>query len=524
MTVNYELGLATIGGTMRYVAPGYDALTAASSGKIKLGIYQVNDSGVVSVKYGPEAIPAYAGGVSLSGLNPDGFTPGGTMNVELDGLGTQPITISSQPDGASVAAAIQVAVNTAFSYSGFTATYDFTENPSADPTIGVGSAAQAYVINSGGSAALGLTGVFASLCYAGGLYLFVGDVSTNNRIRKIYAASGFSSGSDLTPSGLNRPYSMAFDGTYIWVGNQDNTIIRMDTSGVAYGSPITLTSGSKITSLLYDGTYMWALCNSNGALSRILASDPGQPIYDLFLGGAPGPGCLAFDGTYIWCATPGGADDLTKVSRGTIVFGPSIYNSSSAMTNVASIAWDSVNGFLWGVDNTENQLYKIAGDLSFTTYQYPWGAEYDSPVSAIFDGTNFVVALAGGGGGVAKISAAGSLVGRVTNLVGTPQVLLSFPQSAARYTLTSGTTGVGSLVHVTTYNLDTMAARLKLGVANGGTEIDGGSSISASYPDPDTNNIILAYLFGSNTVAGVPIDDSTTAVTNDNIGNNVAGR
>lgn len=109
LNVNSSEGLATVSGTMVYVAADFVALSPANVGKRKLAIYQVNAGGATSIKYGAEVNNATSG-TSTSDIGPDTVTLGGTLDINIDSDGAQTITTSANLSGAAIAADIQAKV------------------------------------------------------------------------------------------------------------------------------------------------------------------------------------------------------------------------------------------------------------------------------------------------------------------------------------------------------------------------------------------------------------------------------
>lgn len=125
------------------------------------------------------------------------------------------------------------------------------------------------------------------------------------------------------------PNVLAFDGTYLWVVNSNNTVTKFSPStGVTVG---TYPTGSDPIGITFDGTNIWTANSGSKNLTKLLAST--GTLVDTYPVGII-PNSIAFDGTNIWVsevqngiafdgtniwATNGGSVTKLLGSTGTIV-------------------------------------------------------------------------------------------------------------------------------------------------------------------------------------------------------------
>lgn len=159
------------------------------------------------------------------------------------------------------------------------------------------------------------------------------------------------------------PFSMAFDGTNMWVASvTDCCVNKITPTGVitSYGP-----TGKGPTGIAFDGTNMWTANGGSGVLSACtvtkITSDGTLTTYSL--GTASSPQAIAFDGTNMWTANY--SNTVSKITP------------SGAVTKFTSvgflpdtISYDSVNKNMWISDSTP-QIIKMTSGGTKTCYSLP---------------------------------------------------------------------------------------------------------------------------------------------------------
>lgn len=162
----------------------------------------------------------------------------------------------------------------------------------------------------------------------------------------------------------NSPYGICYDGAFVWVANAgDNTVSKINatTNAVVATVSVGLNSGSTPFGMCYDGSSVWITNVVDGSVQRINTATntvtatifTGKQSYN-----------LCFDGSYLWVANSGftdnavtklataqtGAIDLSAVSDGQFLMGSSARNSMSLGT----------------ITGTANQVISTVGSASIT--------------------------------------------------------------------------------------------------------------------------------------------------------------
>lgn len=178
------------------------------------------------------------------------------------------------------------------------------------------------------------------------------------------------------------PSALAFDGTFIYVANQnsdDVTRIRASTA-IAEGSPISVGDGPR--ALAFDGTFIYVANVNSNNVTRIRASTgivDGSPIpVGTF------PNALAFDGTFVYVANAGDEGSVTRIQAST-----GMVERNIGVLEPRALAFDGT--FIYAAEYQNGRLYRInastgglAGPGSILV-----GA---APVALVFDGTFIYIA------------------------------------------------------------------------------------------------------------------------------------
>ena len=201
------------------------------------------------------------------------------------------------------------------------------------------------------------------------------------------------------PAGGASPSGLAFDGTNVWVANnQANSVSKINQAN-GQATNIALPAGSGPFEVAFDGTNIWVTDNLTGKLSKIVASTGvvvGSGFNTSSSGAISGPVGVAFDGANIWVANSGvGTVSKINPSTGAIV---AEFLTSAGIPQVLAVdasptgvAFDGAN--IWVTNNSTGTVSKIDRNsntsLEFVTNNgnqaQPWGVA--------FDGTNIWVAI-----------------------------------------------------------------------------------------------------------------------------------
>lgn len=333
------------------------------------------------------------------------------------------------------------------------------------------------------------------------------------------------SGAMTTYSGTGHlPFGIAFDGVNMWTANSagsPNSVTKVDPAGSMTTYPLTANLGP--TNIAFDGVNMWTANASSNSVTKIDPSGTTTDYPDV----AAGPNGIAFDGVNMWTANQGDSSVSKIDPSGTATVFPMVANSQpTGITFAHTPEYYLVSG-LPGTGSAvvvgSTTLDDAAPDLKLGV------ANGGLEISGI--GANFQISINADGFQTVHLTSsttgaetAGDIQAKVRALTAnSPSNQAAFDNFTAVYTggpnyvLTSGVGGAGSSVVVIDAVVDDIAASLKLGVPNGGTET---TPTSPTYPTADANNIELAKLFS----AASPISSTTTAVTNGDINNDVPGR
>ncbi|NJM92749.1 MAG: hypothetical protein HC861_09105 [Rhodospirillaceae bacterium] len=103
--------------------------------------------------------------------------------------------------------------------------------------------------------------------------------------------------------------SFAYDGSHLWVGNQDSNTV--DKRGLDGSLVETYAVHSAPTELLFDGAHVWVACR-DGTIVKLKARD-GSELGSFQVGFRPG--AMAFDGINVWVASEQPSVDGTYALR-----------------------------------------------------------------------------------------------------------------------------------------------------------------------------------------------------------------
>ncbi len=221
--------------------------------------------------------------------------------------------------------------------------------------------------------------------------------------------------------GFSFPDAVAFDGTHLWVVNEDhladptvgNSVTELN---AADGSWVRTLSGSAYgfnmpDAIVFDGTHLWVANGNADSVTEINASD-GSPVQTISGGNFnfSQPGAMAFDGVHIWVANLGNST-LTSINAadGSLAANFAI----AGLDQPAGIAFDGTN--LWVTSEGDDGVFEI--DTSGQPLMQLGGQTYNfgHPRAIAFDGSHLWITDLGG---VTEINASdGSFV---QTLLGTP--------------------------------------------------------------------------------------------------------
>ena len=221
--------------------------------------------------------------------------------------------------------------------------------------------------------------------------------------------------------GFSFPDAVAFDGTHLWVVNEDHLASQTGGNSVtelnaADGSWVRILTGSSYgfnipDAIVFDGVHLWVANSNANSVTEIDASD-GSFVRTVSGGNYnfSQPGAMAFDGTHIWVANSGN-NTLTSINAadGSLAGNLAI----PGLDQPAGIAFDGTN--LWVTSEGDDGVFEI--DTSGQPLMRLGGQTYNfgHPRAIAFDGSHLWITDLGG---VTEINASdGSFV---QTLLGTP--------------------------------------------------------------------------------------------------------
>jgi hypothetical protein len=213
-----------------------------------------------------------------------------------------------------------------------------------------------------------------------GTFIYV--VNEGNSVSRIRASTGSVEGSPIIVDEAS-PFALAYDGTFMYVlGGNFVRRIRAST-GLVEGSPIPV--GTFPMALAFDGTFIYVANRDSDDVTRIRASTglvEGPPITV-----GDRPQALAFDGTFIYVAntgTGGSGGDISRIRASTgLVEGSPILTAG----HPSALAFDGT--FIYSADRTFNYVLRIRASSGLVEGSL---IMVDHPGALAFDGTFMYVA------------------------------------------------------------------------------------------------------------------------------------
>ena len=193
-----------------------------------------------------------------------------------------------------------------------------------------------------------------------------------------------------------QPVALAFDGSNIWVANQDSdTVTKLR---VRDGKPLGVFAvGNGPSALAFDGSAIWVANELADTLMK-LDVDTGSVLVTLPAGGES-PVALAFDGTYIWVANRD-SDNVHKVSTKGPVGTFNVGNGPRAL------AFDGNN--IWVANQDSDSVSKLRASDGQGLGTFP----IQRPFALAFDGVGLWVLGQSPFAFLTKLSLDGSVIGQ----------------------------------------------------------------------------------------------------------------
>ncbi len=225
-----------------------------------------------------------------------------------------------------------------------------------------------------------------------GTYLWVTNDDTGTSINKIDVRTNQIVAT--TTIGWNT-LNIAFDGSSMWVANfNSNSVSKVDIGTNAVVA--TTTVGSLPEGMTFDGSYMWVASYGSSTIFKI---DPRTNAVVATTTVGANPRFAAFDGAYVW-VTNSDSNNVMKIDAQT--------NQVVATIPVPhpwGIAFDGSS--MWVVNAVENSVTKIDVRTNAVVATYPTGS---NPRNIAFDGSSMWV-ISSVSNDVTKIPAGGSGTG-----------------------------------------------------------------------------------------------------------------
>ncbi len=207
-----------------------------------------------------------------------------------------------------------------------------------------------------------------------GTYMWVGN-HLGNTVNVLRPSDGFKV---MTPTVSDRPVGLAYDGANMWVVSYGSNVVNVLRAND--GAPIaTYPAGSQPTFIAFDGSNMW-ISSSTGNYVSVLRTSDGMQIMTPTVGTTPQG--LAYDGTHMWVANSGaGTVSVLRVSDGSLVM------TRTVGTDPNRIAFDGVNMWITNYSGGNVTVLRASDGALIATYPVP-----GNPQGIAFDGVNMWIA------------------------------------------------------------------------------------------------------------------------------------
>lgn len=204
-----------------------------------------------------------------------------------------------------------------------------------------------------------------------------------NVVHRIRAADGVSLSDCNLGSNGYYPNTPVFDGKFMWVGTDTDTVVKVDANTCAVQC-VNTSIGSRIYGLAYDGTYMWATAVDTNKVVKLNSS-----CAQVGSATVPGPITIAYDGTYMWTADQSGAG-ASRIHALTLA----VTNYPLTAGPAWAIAYDG--GYMWLTDYSTGKVTKISTTTpSNVSYFQACGSASSYPTGIAFDGAHIWVGCQG---------------------------------------------------------------------------------------------------------------------------------
>lgn len=231
-----------------------------------------------------------------------------------------------------------------------------------------------------------VAGISAPVAFDGVNIWFSDHQPSVNVLHRLVAATGAPIADCSLGSAGYYPNGAAFDGQSMWVGTDDQEVIKLNAKTCAIECQTNI--GSRAYGLAYDGNNgMWVTAADRNAVIKLSSSC--TQTHTITVG--DGPVGIVFDGTYMWTAnTFGNSTSRIKVSSLAV----STYSLGSGF-QPWSAAYDGAN--VWITDYAVGKVSKIstANPANNPPAYQTCGSASSQPLGLAFDGAQMWIGCEG---------------------------------------------------------------------------------------------------------------------------------
>lgn len=224
------------------------------------------------------------------------------------------------------------------------------------------------------------------ICYAGGK-LYLADTE-NNRILAITPSTGVATVLAGNPlAAIGSPFSLASDGTYLYAGMSNGTILKINLSTAAQ-SQLVASGLNRANGMWLDGQTLYVsewLNGTEGTNDPIYAVNTSNGAIQTFVSGLSTPYRISGDASYLY-VTEYRTGKVKKINRST----KAVSSYGYTFSNPAGIVLDGTNLYVCDADNSNG--YPIARLALDGSVSNPIAIGFSYPKGICGDGTKLYVA------------------------------------------------------------------------------------------------------------------------------------